>query len=88
MTWRPLWEARPDEHECLRRVIMAGYYREAGVKTPNVGEAYYGDPDERGSRWIWKGGSDVIEPLGFQDLPDFPVEEAEDGYCSGKRKPE
>lgn len=80
--WRPLWEAGEDT-DFLRRVIMAGYYREHGLQ-PKVGEAFWGDPDERGSRWIWKDGGDVINPLGFQDFPDFPIAEKNTKYVVGR----
>lgn len=83
--WRPLYEADPDAHECLRRVVMAGYRYEAGARHSHVGEAFYGAPDGRAPRWIWSDGGDVIDPLGFQDLPGFPIGKQDDGYCSGKR---
>jgi hypothetical protein len=66
----------------MRRAIIAGYDRCSTMSTeanprglyPKVGEAYFADPDERGQRWIWAAGDgDVINPLGFQDLPDFPI---------------
>jgi hypothetical protein len=82
MTWRPLFEANASRDDCLRRVIMSGYTRDSGL-LPHVGEAFYGNPDARGSRWIWAGGGEVIEPLGFQDLPDFPIPAKNDKYACG-----
>lgn len=87
MTWKPLWTCDV-ECELLRRVVMAGYYRESGQTYPKVGEAHWGDPDERGSRWIWAGGGDVVNPLGYQDFPDFPIAEKNDQYAVGRPLPE
>lgn len=79
--WKPLWETGDLEGNHLRRVIMAGYTR--GGK-PHVGEAFWGDPDERGRRWIWADAGDVKNPLGFQNLPDFPIPEQSSKYTTGK----
>lgn len=82
-TFRPLWEAKPDAFDGLRRVIMAGYSRD-GVIYPKVGEAFWGSPDGRACRWIWAGGGDVINALGFMDLPDFPIKEENNHYVVGR----
>ena len=82
--WKPLWEARPDKFESLRRVIMAGYYRESGQSYAKVGEAYWGSPDGNMQRWIWSDGGDVVNPLGFQDLPDFPIADENTIYTVGR----
>ena len=84
MAWKPLFECDPESFDALRRVIMAGYYRDGGKVYANVGEAFWGDPDERGSRWIWRSGSDVINPLGYQDFPDFPIVREHDQYVVGR----
>ncbi len=83
LLWRPMHEALADRDDCLRRVIMAGYMKEDGKNTAHVGEAFYGCPDARSSRWIWRSGGDVIDPLGFQDLPDFPIDKHNDKYVTG-----
>jgi hypothetical protein len=80
--WKPLWEAQT-ETDFLRRVIIAGYYRENGLQ-PKVGEAMWGNPDGRHSRWVWADGGDVINPLGFQDFPDFPIAAENSVYVTGK----
>ena len=82
MTWRPLFEANADRDDCLRRVIMSGYMRDSGIH-PHVGEAFYGSPDGCAPRWIWRDGGEVINPLGFQDLPDFPIEKENSKYACG-----
>lgn len=81
--WKPLWEARDLDGDFSRRAILAGYYREGGRLYPKVGEAFWGDNGERGSRWIWKGGGDVVNPLGFQEMPDFPIPEQNTKYVVG-----
>ncbi len=83
-TWRPLWEADPDGFKALRRVIMAGYVYEGREKTAQVGEAFWGNPDGRATRWIWQSGSDVVNPLGFQDLPDFVIPAENNCYSVGR----
>jgi hypothetical protein len=71
--WRPLWEIKPEESERSVRVIMAGHDRCSTTgRYEKVGEAFWGDPDERGGRWIWADGGDVINPVGYQPLPEFP----------------
>jgi len=83
-TWKPLWEADPESFGALRRVIMAGYYCEMGQIHAKVGEAVWGNPDGSGRRWIWEGGSDVINPLGFQEMPDFPIARENNQYVVGR----
>lgn len=83
-SWRPLWEANPDSFKGLRRVIMAGYRYESGKKYPHVGEAFWGSPDGREQRWIWTSGSEVFNPLGFQDLPDFAIATENNCYSIGR----
>ncbi len=61
---------------------MSGYMRDSGIH-PHVGEAFYGSPDGRAPRWIWRDGGEVINPLGFQDLPDFPIEKENSKYACG-----
>jgi hypothetical protein len=77
MTWRPLFEANANRDDCLRRVLMAGYIRDCGIRP------YVGSPDERHDRWIWREGGDVINPLAFRDLPDFPIEAENSKYVCG-----
>ena len=79
--WRPLWEAGEQDTDFLRRVIMAGY---TSGGEPRVGEAFWGSPDGRASRWIWEDGGDVRNPLGFQDFPDFPIADKNSRYVTGK----
>ena len=82
--WKPLWEAGEGDTDFLRRVIMAGYNRDSHGIYPKVGEAFWGSPDGRASRWIWCDSGDVINPLGFQDFPDFPIAEKNSRYVTGK----
>lgn len=84
MTFRPMLEIDPyEDYDFLRRVIIAGYYRDSYGIEPKVGEASLGDPDGRGIRWIWASGADVINPLGFVELPDFPIMSKNNKYVSG-----
>lgn len=89
--WQPMWKAMedpryedPNVDSPLRRVIMAGYYYESGQKYPSVGEAYWGSPDGRAQRWIWRDGGDVVDVLGYMDLPDFPIASKNDMYVVGR----
>lgn len=84
MTYRPMHEIDPyEDYDFLRRVIMAGYYRDSYGTEPKVGEAFLGDPDGRGTRWIWESGSEVINPLGFMELPNFPIASKNNKYVCG-----
>lgn len=85
MTFRALSELGVlDEYDFIRRVIMAGYYREMGSLYPKVGEARWADPDGKGRRWIWASGTDVINPLGFLNFPDFPIPITDARFATGK----
>jgi hypothetical protein len=66
---------------------MAGYYRESGQTYPKVGEAEWCQPDGCGPDWYWADGSKVINPLSFQDFPDFPVSEENSRYAVGRPIP-
>lgn len=83
--WRPLHEADDLDGDFARRVIIAGYYYEMGQRTAHVGEAFWGDPDEGGSRWIWAHGGDVVNALSFQEFPDFPIASQNSKYVVGRK---
>lgn len=83
--WRALFEIDdPAACEVLRRAIIAGYYRESGEIYAKVGGAYWGSPDGRTSRWIWDDGGDVINPIGYQDFPDFPIASQNANHVVGR----
>jgi len=83
--WKPLYElGDPDAFEGLRRAIIAGYFYEMGTKWPKVGEAFWGSPEGNASRWIWVGGGNVVNPMAYQDLPDFPIADQNDIYAVGR----
>lgn len=72
-----------EDYDFLRRVIMAGYYRDTHGIYPKVGEATLCNPDGSGTTWRWASGSVVINPLGFMELPDFPIASNNSKYVCG-----